>query len=180
MVGSRVTKRYAKALFELAKENDLLAGVDKNLAYLRQIAEKSDQFQEILISPVIQMSKKKEVFEKLFRAELSELTINFLNLLLLKNREPLLLDIIDQFDKLKDAAEGIVRGHLFSASEFDDKQKKLLVEQLEKMTGKQVVLQEDLDKTLLGGFVVRLDDTVIDSSLKTQLTRLREKMISGE
>ena len=86
MVGSRVTRRYAKALFDWAQEKNLLVEVEKDLRALNGIFEKSVDLRSLLDSLVIQKSEKKQVVEKLFKEKLHPLTFQFLNLLLEKKK----------------------------------------------------------------------------------------------
>jgi F-type H+-transporting ATPase subunit delta len=134
----------------------------------------------LLSSPIIHTSEKKDVFEQLFQKKVHALTYDFLILLLDKNREEWLPSIIDFFMKLSDEARGIIRAQLVTAYKFAGEQLKALKKQLDVFSGKNVVLVQQVDESLLGGFVVRLDDTVIDTSLRNQLAKLRESMVSPE
>ncbi|GAB4329784.1 MAG: ATP synthase F1 subunit delta [Calditrichia bacterium] len=177
MVASRVTQRYAKALFELAKEQQALDTVASDLDIIRAALDSTPEFRRMLVSPVVKSAEKAGVFEKLFAKKVSALTYNFLRLLLHKKRENLLPDLLDAFAAMLDAEHGILRGELFTAHPFTDQQVKDLKKRLDKYTGKDVVLSQTVQPELLGGFVVRLQDMVIDSSIKNQLERMREKFL---
>ena len=178
MIGSRVTKRYAKALFEAAQESKQIDQIEKDLILVKEIIEKSKDFSIFLISPVIQSAEKRKIFAQLFGQKLQKLSLEFLNLLLDKGREKMLPTIIWNFLRLIDDSRGILRGQLFTAHNFSEKQVQSLKKQLDRITGKNVMLAEQVDPSLIGGFVVRLDDTVIDTSIKNQLVKMREYMIS--
>ena len=180
MHGSKVTRRYARALFELANEKNQLTQVSDDLHTIKDICKRSEDFNRLLESPVIKTSEKRRVFLKLFEKRVYPLTYFFLELLLEKNREDMLLLIIEHFMGLLDESRGIVRGDLQTAFPFTDKQLTSLKERLDHLTGKNVVLDQNVNPGLLGGFIVKLDDTVIDTSLKNQLTKMRESMISGD
>jgi len=179
LIGTRVTIRYAKALFELAKEKAILDNVEKDLNRIQRVIDVSEKFQMMLVSPVIGADEKRRVLDNLFRKQLHPITFHFLNLLIDKKRENLLPIIINQFMKLLDEDRGILRGKLITAYKFTKTQMRLLKEKLDKITKKNVVLEQVVDPGLLGGFIVRLEDTVIDTSLKNQLVKIRESLISG-
>ena len=88
--------------------------------------------------------------------------------------------MIEYFQHLLDEKNGIIRGQLQTAYPLNERQLDLLNKQLNRITGKTVVITERVDKELLGGFIVRMQDTVIDSSLKNQLFKLRENLLSPE
>ncbi len=180
MIGTRVTRRYAKALFELAEEQKLLPEVEHDLISIKRISESSEEFGLILESPVIDVAEKKAVFARLFKDSVHPVTYRFLELLIEKNREDLLPVIIDRFLNLLDEARGIVRGQLFTAYPFTEQQLTALTRRLNKITGKEVVLHQSVKPELLGGFVIQMNDTVIDTSLKNQLNKLRERLVYGE
>ncbi len=180
MVQSRVTRRYAKALFEQAGEQKVLDRVSEDLKYIRKVNDESVDFRMLLSSPIIHSTDKKSVFAKDFKQKVHTLTFDFLILLLDKNREELLPEMIDFFMKLNDDAQKIIRARLITAHKFAAEQLKALKKQLDHFSGKNVILEQHVDSALLGGFIVRLDDTVIDTSLRNQLAKLRESMVSTE
>lgn len=178
MIGSRVTKRYAKALFEAAQESKQIDRIEKDLIYVKEIIEKSNDFSIFLKSPVIQSAEKRKIFAQLFERKLQKLSFEFLNLSLDKGREIMLPAIILNFLRLIDDSRGVLRGELVTAHRFSETQIQSLKKRLDRITGKKVMLVEQVDPSLIGGFVVRLDDTVIDTSIKNQLLKMREHMIS--
>ena len=180
MIGTRVTRRYAKALFELAEEQNLLARVEKDLNSVKRICDFSREFDMILESPVIDVAEKKEVFSRLFKERVHPVTFRFLELLVEKNRENLLPVIVDRFLNLLDESRGIVRGQLITAHPFTEEQLAALKKRLNLITGKEVILHQKVKPDILGGFIIQMNDTVIDSSLKNQLNKLRDRLVYGE
>jgi len=180
VLGSRATIRYAKALFELARDENKLEQIQADLNTLQEALYRSPDLQQVLESPIIPKGDKADLLNQLFRDRVSELTMRFLQLLVEKNRESLLGFIIQRFGELLDDYQGILRGKLISAYAFTPEQRKALKTRLDKITGKNVLLEEEIDPQLLGGFVVRIKDTIIDVSLKNQLLKLRERLVSVE
>lgn len=177
---ARVSKRYAKALFELAREKNLLAETEESLRKVQDVYEATEEFQTLLESPVIQASEKRKVADQLFKEKIHPLAFQFISLLFEKNREVLLPQVISGFLVLLDEARGIIRGQLYTAHSFTDPQLEQLVKKMNTITGKNVIFEQRVDSGLLGGFVIRMNDKIIDSSLKNQLAKMRENMVSGE
>ena len=179
MTGSRVAKRYARALFETALGKKLLEAVEADLAALSKSYRESSEFRELIDSPVISSQAKQKVFTALFKNRLQELTLRFVILLIAKNREVVLMQIIADFGELLDQHRGILRGSVSSVVPLSAEQLKSLGSRLDKMTGKKVMVQQHLDETLLGGFVVKLQDRVWDASLRNRLEKLRQSLIES-
>lgn len=180
MYQSRITRRYAKALFELANEKNQFTKVTQDLNTIQEVCLQSKDFTRVLDSPVIPEKGKKQVISQLFRERLHPLSFNFLELLLEKNRESLLPGIIEHFKKLADESQGIIRGDLRTAYPLDEEQMNSLKKRLDRITGKNVLLHQNINPELLGGFMVRINDTVIDTSIRNQLLKMRENLISND
>lgn len=176
MKGSRVGNRYAKALFELAVEKKLLSSIEADLQLLVNDYQKSAEFRLMMSSPVIASSVKRKIFAELYKKRLQLLTYNFIQLLFQKNREANLPDIIGSFDQLMDEHKGIIRGEVRSVAPLSPAQIKALKAHLDKLYGKDVQLEQQTDPTLLGGFIVKVQERVFDSSLRNQLNTLRTSL----
>jgi len=175
--GSRVTRRYAKALFDLAQEQNILDQIESDMILMQRILADSGDLGALLHSPIIQVVEKRRLLSEIFKGKVNKVTFDFINLLLDKNREELLSGIITYFFLYLDESKGILRGDLLTAYVLSDPQKTALKKQLDRITGKDVLLREKVDSSLIGGFIVRLDDTVIDTSIKNQLDKMREKLM---
>lgn len=179
MTGSRVAKRYARALFETALESKQLEAVEADLAVLGKSYRESADFRKLIDSPVISNREKQKIFTALFESRLQKLTFRFVSLLIGKNREAILVQIAGDFGELLDRHRGILRGDISSVVPLSAEQLKSLTAQLNKLTGKKVVVQQHLDESLLGGFVVKLQDRVWDASLRNKLEKLRQNLIES-
>lgn len=177
MIRSRVAKRYALALFQAAREKGALEAVEADLNLLKAEYEAVEAFRRLIDSPVIENQAKQEAFRRAFSGKIGELAMNFMLLLIAKNRESYFLPVIHHFRELLDAHRGILRGEVLAPVTLSDEQLKRLKAQLDARTGKNVILTQRVDPSLLGGFVVRIRDTIIDTSLRHQLERLKQRLI---
>lgn len=176
---SRVANRYSKALFELAVEQKKLDAVEKDLNLVQSVLDENEDFAQLMVNPLVQASVKAKVVGMVFDGKVNSLTFNFLNMVCSKKRSDSIHDIITIFkDRLNDH-RGILRGEILSAIPMSDEQKDQVAEKMQQLTGKTVVLGQEIDESLLGGFVVKVRDTVIDFSVKRQLEKLREKLVFG-
>jgi len=175
MTNTRVARRYAEAMLELAQERKQVDRVAEDFGLLRQIIAGSRDLASFLRSPVLSKEKKRSVLEALFSSRLSALTMDFLRLLTDKNREEVLGQIAEEFLRLRDERLGIVNVEVRAAVEVTKEQQLALERKFEGVTGKKVRLAVSADKQLLGGLVARVGDTVFDGSVRHQLDLLRER-----
>ncbi|HHJ51941.1 MAG TPA: ATP synthase F1 subunit delta [Caldithrix abyssi] len=173
---SRVAKRYAKALFELAQEQKLLSQVQADLQHIRTVIEQSPEFVNLLKNPLITENEKAQLMRPLFEGKVSRLTLNFLELLSQKRRTEFLDEVIESFEQMVLEAENKVEGEVVSAVKLTSQQLTAIKQRIEELTGKTLLLQERIDRQILGGFIVRVKDMVIDNSIRYQLEKLRERL----
>jgi F-type H+-transporting ATPase subunit delta len=128
---------------------------------------------------VVPAKKKSDVFTELFASRMDKATLAFVDLLIQKHREPLLPDVIEQFNALRDQRMGIVNVAVTAAVECTAPQQKSLQASLERYTGKKVRLHFSTDATIKGGLKVTIGDTVLDASLIHQLALLRDRFVHG-
>ena len=170
MSNLRTANRYAEALMTTAEELHILKDVSDDLTVIRRIINES-----FLKSPVVKKEKKQQVFETTFGKAIQPLTLKFLSLLAEKGREDILLDIIEAFFRLQDETLGIVNVYVKAAAELSAQQTVQLERRFEAYSKKKVHVDVSLDSKLIGGFIVRIGDTMFDGSVKRQLELLRKR-----
>lgn len=166
--------RYASALLETALENDTLETIHEDMLFLQETIDNSRDLQLFLKSPLIKKAIKISAMDEIFGDKVSEMSKNLFHLLLEKNREKLLHDITRAFVTLHKFHHGIIDIDVESAFELDKSQINELKSKLEKSTGKTVDLHISVKEELMGGLKVRIEDTVIDGSVKHKLSQLKE------
>jgi F-type H+-transporting ATPase subunit delta len=179
MRNSRVARRYARALMSAAEETGTLELTSADLVLLEGITRSSREFRLFLTTPVVSVSRKTAVVRELLAGRTGAVTLTFIELLIQKQREPLLPDIIEQYAVLRDDRLGIINVDVTSAAELTAQQQQTLRTELERFTHKNVRVRLAIDVTIRGGLVVRIGDTVYDASLTRQLERLRECFVRG-
>jgi F-type H+-transporting ATPase subunit delta len=175
----RVARRYAEAALELGEEQKQGERLAADLELVGKAIRESREFVALLKSPVIAKEKKRAVLTELFQPRVSSLTLTFLNLILEKGREDLIVDIVGEFFKLRDDRLGIIALDVRAATELTNDQQKTIVKRFEEITQKKIRVSFSIDKQLRGGFVARVGDTVYDGSVQRQLELLREHFAEG-
>ncbi len=176
---SRVASRYSKAIFASALEQNKLDVVAGDLKSVSSIIDQSKEFENLINNPLIPANKKTEIVKKLFEGKSDQLTFNFLKLLCSKKRSEFLPAIIEDFNQRILLYNGVLTGKIISSQPLSDAQVSEIHDKIASQSGKKVELSQEIDKDLIGGFVVKIKDTVIDLSVKNQLDKLRNKLVFG-
>jgi len=181
MSRSTTTARvYASALMEIAKETDSLSQVYDDLKELWKLYDGDREFRAFFTSPRIDPDEKNRIVKKALGDKIGKPVMGLLHVMVEKGREPLLDNVAREFAHYKDLAEGKVHLHVRSARKLDEDQKNEIVALVEKKSGRTVELHEHIEPDLIGGTIVRLDDFVVDGSLKRKLKALRKALLEKE
>ena len=171
-------RRYAQALFLIAEEN---GDQDQWLADLEVLASSSrnPDFIAFIDSPKIENVKKIEVIKEAFSKSISDLALNLVSLLATRNYVASLSSIADAFQELVDSEKGVERAEIVSAVKLTDGQEKGVVDKLTQMVGKELSVTTFVDESILGGYLARVGDRLLDGSVKTQLEDMRRELLRG-
>jgi F-type H+-transporting ATPase subunit delta len=169
-----VASRYAKSLIDLAQETKQLEEVRKDMQLINEICANNRDFIVLLQSPVVKTDKKKAIFQQLFEGKVSKTTFAFLNLLASKRRESYIADVAATFEEQYKSLKNITTVKVESAVALDDKTKKQILELVKKTYTGDIDLVEKVNPSLIGGFVLTINDTQIDQSVKRKLNDLKK------
>ena len=176
---TRIAKPYAQALYSAATEQDILDRIVADVNQLLQLTQDSEDFDQFLTNPILSPQFKSEMFQQLLSETVHPLTLNFLLLLALKQRERSLVAILQMFLEIVDLQAGRVVAQVTSAVPLTEAQKTTLSQQLSDYSGAEVRLELSEDTAIQGGVIVRLGDTVFDGSIISQLQRMRTLLARG-
>jgi len=177
---SSVARRYAHALFQVALDAGTVDTVAAELESLETLREEDPSFLEFLVSPEVLADRKNEFIDTVFGPRVSELTLRFLHLLVEKKRIASLPDACREFARLGEEHRGLVRAQVRTAVALGPEQEARLKKDLDRITGKEVLIEKTIDPSLLGGIVVNLGNRVIDQSLRRGLKRMRERLLEAD
>lgn len=174
---SELAFRYASAFFDLATEVKQNEAYLKTLKDIQALLESDVTITQFLASPLIKAEDKVAALMKAFKeSQLPEGILNFILLLAKKGRLALLPEVVAAYQAREDELNGVTRGTVKSAGSLNDKQKENILNQIQAVTKKKVVLQYLEDKSLIGGLVAQVGSFTFDDSLAAHLRRIKEDL----
>ena len=175
MKSTKAAGRYAKALLELALDQQKIEVIESNMQQILTVANEAHDFQVFSSSPLIKVDKKLEVIKSIF-SNFDDLSISFLEMVAVKRREAMITEIAAAFlSQLKDH-RGIVSVTIISAKTLDAQTKAEITAKISASVKGTLEITENVDESLIGGFIVRMGDHQIDASVSNQLNRLKQEL----
>lgn len=167
---------YAQALLEVAQEKKILDAIKAELdEVVPALSGKGDVF-NFLCTPNISRDAKIEVLTKVFKDKVSESMMNFLTMVVRRDRQAALKGIREEFDKLYRKAKNIMLVEVTTAMALSDDQRKRLAETLGKRYGCEIEFEELVDATIIGGLQVRAQGEFLDGSLLSRLDEAKARL----
>lgn len=177
MAGSKVASRYAKGFLGLAAEKNQLDAVVKDMELIIKTAADSKELVLLIKSPVIKADKKTAILKTIFEKHVSELTMLFIALIAKNRRESVLVEIAEAVVGQYKVLKGITTASVTSATELSNDVKKRIEKIVQDAKGGTVELTAKVDETLIGGFVLRIGDKQLDTSIATKINDLKKELI---
>lgn len=172
-----VARRYAEALVEIAKDGKLTyTQITNGLETIKGILFQSKDLEEFLTNPLVSIEDKKEVTDKVFKEDINVLLINFLKILIDKNRFDAFFEILDSYHDILDDLNNIKTVSVTSAVEMTEAIKMKLKNKLEEKLRANVIIETDVNPGIIAGLVIRIGDNIIDTSLKHKLEDLSKNI----
>lgn len=173
-----IADRYSDALVEIAKDGKLTySKISTDLALVKEILNQSKDLDDFLINPLVSVENKKEVIDKVFAKEIDVLILNFLKVLVDKNRFFVFGEVLDSYNKSLDNINNISRVSVTSAVNMSEESKNKLKDKLETRLKKNVILDLNLDSSIIAGLIIKIGDNIVDMSLKHKLEDLSKNII---
>jgi len=176
MKSTKSAVRYAKALLELALDQDKLAPIEADMLQLIKLADEANDFQIFINSPLIQIEKKIAVIKEIFK-DFNETTLKFLELVTSNGRESAMIEIAKQFIAQLMAHRGIVPVTIISAQQLEEKTKAEILSKINGVVNGTPLITEEVDASLIGGFIIRMGDQQIDASVASQLQHMKQQFV---
>lgn len=173
---SKIPVRYARALFLFGKEKNILDKLAEEIKLLADFFENTPSLVSWLRRPVIKMRQKKDFFRKQFEGRLSEITLRFTDLVIIKKRERHFPEIFRNFIHFHKTDAGIKTLVLTTAFEVDESIKQKVILGFDKKNQKRHELVTRVKPSIIGGFMLQTDDLLYDASLATELKRLKKEL----
>lgn len=180
MLENAVARRYAQAFFAIASEKTLVDNLEVELGTVVTAINENEELQKVMDHQLISPEEKKAITEKIFSEEVSELTMNLLNVVIEKYRASYIPAIYDEFVSYANELRNMADAQITTAIELSESDLETIKSKLATATGKTIRLQSEVDPSLIGGVMVRIGDKVMDGSLAGRLARLKENLLQIE
>lgn len=172
-----VSKTYGEALFELALEQQNLSAIIEEVAVVRQAFKENPDLYKLLNHPKIDKEEKLSVIQNIFKGRVSDTLVGFLVIVIQKDRYNDLDSILEYFECKVKEYKNIGVATVVSAMDLSEEQKQKITDRLLQTTNyKQFEITYSVDKSLIGGMIIRIGDRVVDSSIRTKLQMLAKNL----
>ena len=178
MKRSEASIRYARALFQIAQDKKVLADMDRELETLCTVIKKHPAILRLVLNSALSNEEKEGFLSRVLGHSASPLLINFLKVLIKKNRFSELESIQLEFRRFSEQKQNIREVKVISAVPLSSENKNRLQSRLEKQMNAQIRLSPVLDPDILGGLILRFDNQQIDGSYRSRLAMLRQQLLS--
>jgi len=176
---SPLAMAYAEALLQLANESNIAASIGEELGGLRQIIETDKLFAQLLADPAISTEERGQLLHRVFDGRASALMSHFLGLVNVKGRLVLLPAIAGAYDDLLDQQQGIVEVDATVAQGLGDDQLEAVRRKVGEVLKREAVVHQHVDPAIIGGLVLRVQDQLIDGSVRSQLAAMRRQLMDA-
>jgi F-type H+-transporting ATPase subunit delta len=178
MNDSKISVRYSRALFQSASEKKIIDKVNQDMIFIAEIC-KMPETKEFLRSPIIVPSKKSAVFHKLLADNVEEITLSLVDLVVKNGRESYLPAITREFIHVTMKYKGITGSVLTTAVKVEDKVRMEISDLIAEVFSTKVELEEIVDPEIIGGFILRVDDSYIDASIRNKLSKIKKGLLGS-
>lgn len=174
---SKISVRYAKALFLIAEDERQIEAVKKDIEFILSIYNDVQQFSFFIESPVIKTTNKQAILNAIIGNNINPITLRFLDLIIKNKRELHIKDISRNFIDSYKKHKGIKTVTLTTAYTIDEATKQAIVSKITKTINETVELHEKVNPEIIGGFILKIEDQQYDSSVSAKLLKIKRSLI---
>ena len=174
MSQTRAAIRYAKAVLSLAKDQSAAPAVNEDMKSIANAVAQSKELRDMLHSPVLPTATKKSALMAIFK-DLNALSVNLINTLTTNKRIHILGTVAETYNELFDKEQGTQVAKVTTAVALTDDLKKMVLAKVKELTGKDAELTNEIDESILGGFILRVGDLQYDASISNKLNKLKRE-----
>lgn len=178
MYQSQINVRYAKSLFQVAQEKDLLDEIMNDITLIYNAIEEVSDFKLLLEHPVISASEKGRILSEIFKKHINQQTMSFLGLVVKNKREKHLKLMCLNYINLYQKSKGIKRAILTTALELNRTETEKIKQSIERKFNARIELENRVDESLIGGMIIQVDDKQLDLSVAKQIQNLKRDFLT--
>ena len=179
MAETKVARRYAKSLLGLGKEKSVVDRLYDDMCLISDTIRENRQLALLFKSPIINTDKKDRILQEIFGDKISEVTLQFLQIITRKKREYYVEDIVSAFVAKYKECKGIQTAQVITATPLGDDLRQEMLRIIGQTTSDQVELREIIDKDIIGGYILRWGDRQVDASVTSKLHDLKQDFRSN-
>jgi F-type H+-transporting ATPase subunit delta len=180
VAGNELGRAYASALLEIGQERGILPQIEEEVGFLFNAVAGDRDLMLFLNAPGVPKESKKNLIDKVFKAELSEIIVNFLKVLIDNNRQNSIRDVHQSLIELIDILNNRQRVEIVTSAKLDEGMLKKLKSALEARFKKEIIIREVIDENIIGGIVIKVGDLIIDGSLAKDLRNIKETLLNSK
>jgi len=174
-----VASRYAKSLIDLSQEQNSREEINNDMSFFLRTLKSSPQLKAVLANPIISHTKKLHILEDIFASKVNKLSIGFFKLMVNKGRGEVLYTTAQEFNNQYNIIKHITKATVVSATPLSEANKKALMDEVKAAVGGEVILDAKTDPSLIGGFVLKVGDSQVDTSIAAGLKKLKKDFAAG-
>jgi F-type H+-transporting ATPase subunit delta len=170
-----VAARYAKAIIDLAQEQNLVEPIKGDMELFLRTLKANPELKAVLANPIVSHSKKVSILDAVFGTKVNKTSLAFFKLMVNKSRGEVLYATAGEYINLYDIKNHIIHASVVSASPLSDDNKQAMIADIIAATKSTVKLDAKVDPSLIGGFVLTVGDRQIDTSIASDLKKLKKE-----
>jgi F-type H+-transporting ATPase subunit delta len=177
MASDPLVKGYAEALFQVARAEESIDRVEEELTRMKDSLESNAQVKEFMNNLQISPEGKKSALSQIFGEKVSPIILNWINMVIDQGRQRKLPNILEAFFALAQDSREKVTAEVISSVPLSEDQVQRLEKELSRASKKQVFLKPMVDESILGGVIVKMENKIIDGSVKHRLEKIKQEMV---
>lgn len=170
----KVASRYAKSLIDLAREQNALEAIHTDMQQVISVLKSNPMLQAVLKNPIIKLDRKESILRALFGKTGHPALVSFFSLLVKKGRAGILFAAAQEFIREYNAEKGIIEASVISAAPLSEEHRRQIMAIVQNNGGNEVILNNEVDPELIGGFILTVGDRQIDASIAGKLNKLEQ------
>jgi len=170
-----VAARYAKALIDLAQEQNAVEEMKNDMELFHHTLRANPELKAVLANPIVSHSKKIKILDEVFSGKVNKASITFFKLMVNKSRGEVLYGTSQEYINMYDVKNNIIHANVVSATALSAENKKKMVADIQAATGGTIKLNTKIDASLIGGFVLTVGDREVDTSIANDLKKLKKE-----